>query len=77
MIHQLKPAQFGVSQMQISDVTVSLDESARWMATLLDESGAAVLRKDLSISGEEYDAWGSDDKFIVQKSCEILGVDLA
>jgi hypothetical protein len=84
MIHNVQPAAFGVTGFQILNAAGEVDKvdtvlnaSASWTARLIDASGAPVLTKGCSISGNDYNSWGSDDAYIVQKTAEQLGLTLA
>ena len=83
MIHDVQPTAFGVTGFQILNTAGEIDKietilnaSASWVARLLDASGAPVFTKVCSISGADYDAWGSDDAYIAQKTAEQLGLTL-
>ena len=63
-----------VNSVQISDITVDLDKSAHFDATVFDTSGAPILVKNISLSGSEYDAWGSNDNYITNITLTKLGL---
>ena len=66
------------NRIEISPVTVIPNVSASWKSTVYTTDGApeSAIVTDHFISGPEYDAWGSDDAVIVNKTCADLGITL-
>lgn len=54
-----------VTSIEIEAATLELDRSARFPVRLLDENMNLVDIEIITIEGEEYDNWGSDDSYII------------
>jgi hypothetical protein len=66
-------------RIEISPITVALDQSASWTARIFSVDGdpAQAIVRNLSIAEEKYNSWGNDDKFILEETASVLGVTIA
>lgn len=47
------------------------------IVSFYDNVDNLVLRENVTLEGEEYSNWGTDDNYLIQKVCEKLDLDLA
>jgi hypothetical protein len=70
---------FTVRKIQYKVIGLSLGESVTFYVDYLDENGMYISATDLlntvTIDGEEYAAWGSDDTYIVNILFQKIGVE--
>lgn len=70
---------FTVRKIQYKVIGLSLGESVTFYVDYLDEDGMYISATDLlntvTIDGEEYAAWGSDDTYIVNILFQKIGVE--
>lgn len=66
-------------RIEISPVTVDPFVSASWKSRIFTVDGdpAAALTMDHSITGPEYDAWGEDDQYIIDRTVSARKVVIA
>jgi len=64
------------TQLQVQGTNVTLGSSASFYWQLLTEEGHQVSNGNLGISGEQYDAWGSDDNYVYTIVAEDLNLTL-
>jgi hypothetical protein len=64
------------TQLIIGAVHVEPSVCADFNAVLRDESGNDVYRQAILIAGDEYNAWGSDDNYLITIAAQKLGVTL-
>jgi hypothetical protein len=67
------------NRLEISPVTALLNSSASWESKVytVDGDPAQASVKQHHIEGAAYDAWGNDDQYIIDRTLEDVGVELA
>lgn len=54
---------FTYNQFAIKDIIITLNQSARFIVILYGDDTDVV---DIEMTPQEYEAWGSDDNYVIQ-----------
>ena len=65
------------SKIEISVMEVVLNSHANLSVRFLDENGGFLKHEDVKIEGDEYDAWGLDDQYLIDLALSKLGLTQA
>ncbi len=65
-----------VGSFRIDQIQVSLFKQANISVVLYDTNGIAFELKQLQMTGADYDAWSTDDDYVVQYVCSQLGFNI-
>jgi hypothetical protein len=63
-----------ISKVDILEGTLQLNKSVRFAVRLMDSDDNVILSQNITIFGEEYENWGSDDNYIENLILTKLGV---
>jgi predicted transcriptional regulator len=63
-----------ISKVDILEGTIQLNKSVRFAVRLMDSDDNVILSQNITIFGEEYENWGSDDNYIENLILTKLGV---
>lgn len=63
-----------ISKVDILEGTIELNKSVRFGVRLMDSNENVISHQNITISGEEYENWGSDDNYIENLILTKLGV---
>lgn len=63
-----------VTQIEIGEGNIQLNQSARFPVKLLDSNGNLVQFEFVTIEGSDYSNWASDDTYITNLILTRLGV---
>jgi len=66
-----------VVKIEIDDIQVTLDDSAKIVVRLLNDSDNLVNIEIVDVTGDEYNAWGTDDSYIIDLVLTKLGMTKA
>lgn len=66
-----------VVKIEIDDIQVTLDDSAKVVVRLLNDSDNLVNIEIVDVTGDEYNAWGTDDSYIIDLVLTKLGMTKA
>ena len=66
-----------VTQVEIGEGNISLNESARFPVKLLDSNGSLVSIEFVTIEGDDYTNWANDDSYITTFILNKLGITAA
>ena len=63
-----------ISKVDILEGTIQLNKSVRFPVRLMDSNDNVILSQNITIFGDEYENWGSDDNYIESLILTKLGV---
>jgi hypothetical protein len=63
-----------ISKVDILEGTIQLNKSVRFPVRLMDSNENVISNQTITISGDEYENWGSDDNYIESLILTKLGV---
>ena len=66
-----------VTQVEISEGNIQLNQSARFPVKLLDSNGCLISIEFVTIEGDDYTNWASDDAYITTLILTRLGITAA
>ena len=55
-----------MTKISIRRITINLNTSANIMVDLFDDNDRFIQMKNLTLSGEDYSNWGTDDNYIIE-----------
>lgn len=55
-----------MTKMSIRRITINLNTSANIMVDLFDDNNRFIQMKILTLAGEDYSNWGTDDNYIIE-----------
>ena len=62
--------------LSIDNVNIVPFSTCNWNACLIDALGAVIDCKNLTMTPEEYAAWGNNDDYLIQLTCQKMDVVL-
>lgn len=71
-----KTEQYVVTKLDIQILDLKLNESVLVLVSLYDEHEVRVSQKQIVISGDEYNAWGSDDQYLLTLIASKFGLTI-
>lgn len=72
---KIKPVNYSVDVLNIHNVSLSLDKTARIVCSI---SGEKVnIGYTIELTADEYAAWGTDDNYIIDLILSKVGVEKA
>lgn len=66
-----------VTQVEILEGNIQLNQSARFPVKLLDSNGNLISMEFVTIEGDDYTNWASDDAYITTLILSKLGITAA
>lgn len=66
-----------ITQVEIGEGNINLNQSARFPVRLLDSDGNLVQFEFITIEGDDYTNWSSDDVYITTLILNKLGITAA
>ncbi len=63
-----------ISKVDILEGTIQLNKSVRFPVRLMDSNENVISNQTITIYGDEYENWGSDDNYIESLILTKLGV---
>ena len=66
-----------VTQIEILEGNIQLNQSAKFPVKLLDSNGSLVNIEFVTIEGDDYTNWSSDDSYITTLVLNKLGITAA
>lgn len=73
----ITPKTFTIDSVRIDTLNYSVNESATFSVLLCKEGGIPVESHRIEITGSEFDAWGSDDNYVIDLILAKLGLQKA
>jgi len=65
-----------ICQFNFSVYNFQLGKEITFNVILIDQNGAPLSMKQITLSGDDYTAWGKDESYVVNYICKSLGLSL-
>ena len=65
---------YTISKIEIKAMTIKLHQSITLIVFLREENGSLIEVKNITIDGEDYAHWSTDDDYIINKVIEKCGL---